>query len=70
MADMSVDADTIKSMGCTVLAPCSSTDDKQVALDYAKKSHPLNTCLCVQDPGSVAGVLYSVSESLSEGGGV
>ena len=41
MADMSVDADTIKSMGCTVLAPCSSTDDKQVALDYAKNRHPL-----------------------------
>ena len=41
MADTSVDAGMIKSLGGTELAPCSTTDDKQVALDYAKKSHPL-----------------------------
>mmetsp|Transcript_2538 Transcript_2538/g.3615 ORF Transcript_2538/g.3615 Transcript_2538/m.3615 type:complete len:184 (-) Transcript_2538:14-565(-) len=41
MADMQVDAEMIQRLGGTELAPMSTTDQKQVALDYANSSCPL-----------------------------
>ena len=41
MADMTVDAELLKSLGGTELAPMSTTDSKQVAEDYAKSKFPL-----------------------------
>jgi len=41
MADMTVDANLLKSLGGTELAPMSTTDNKQVAEGYAKSQCPL-----------------------------
>ena len=41
MQNMEVDAEKIKRLGSTELAPMSTTDQKDVALAYAKSQRPL-----------------------------